>query len=131
MEKEKMKKLMLASEDFELIKKCNKLLELTGDDLEDYLNNNDVPFDSTYEEVRLELDDYFLELCTFSGDTISSAFWGEARLIDKDGNLLFFSEPLSDFEEFYVEHDEKEYGVTFFLDIENSCYYLEEEFINC
>ena len=131
MEKEKMKKLMLSKEDVEHIKKCHWFLELTGDDLEYYWENNEVIFDSTYEEIRLEFGDYFIELCTFSGDTISPAFWAEARLLDKNGNMLYFTEPLSDFEEFYVEHDVKEYGVTFFLDIENECFFLDEEYIDC
>lgn len=122
----KNEKIMLSTKDLEDIKKCHSLLALTGEELDDYLDNNQISFDCTYNEITLEFNKYILELCTFAGDAVSPAFWSEVRFLDSNGNVLFFTEPLSDFEKFYVEDDKNEYGLTFYLDIENSCFNVVE-----
>lgn len=126
-----MQKVSLTNDILGNIKRMNEILSLSGNESKDYCKKNDIAIDSFYEEITIELDKYYIELCLFSGDDISPAFWAEVRLFDLNRDMLYHTEPLDDFNEFYVEDYDSEYGVTLTLDVENGCYNLEEDFDGC
>ena len=111
-----MQKVSLTNDILDNIKRMNEILSLSGNEAKDYCKKNDIAIDSFYEEITIELDKYYIELCLFSGDDISPAFWAEVRFFDLNRDMLYHTEPLDDFNEFYVE---------------NGCYNLEEDFDGC